>query len=381
MNYWAFGKFVDDAVSNPDALVIDEVRNRYERRTIPILGRRFQARLLPRINVSFPVTENNVLYFNYGHSMRLPHPRFVYAGLDPVYQDRGYLSRLGNPDLKPETTVSYEMGIKSQVTRRLGITFTAFNNDKYDYIVTRTIIIQDQTGRLVDKTTSINQDYARIVGLELGVNYRLGKFIRTFFNGAYQVATGKSNSAAESLLQIKQTGFVNTTKEQYLAWDRPWDFKAGVIFSADSTIRIGKISLNGFRLFISGTYKSGLRYTPYELTGQTDIGRPIYTQIIDKPYAEIGKAWHWVDLKLTRDFITKKNRGVSLSVEVKNVFNTKNSQIVNPVTGRAYEDGDAVPDSWRDLAYPNPLDRGEPPTDPARYTQGRQILYGISFKF
>jgi len=381
MNYWAFGKFVDDAVSNPDALVIDEVRNRYERRTIPILGRRFQARLLPRINVSFPVTENNVLYFNYGHSMRLPHPRFVYAGLDPVYQDRGYLSRLGNPDLKPETTVSYEMGIKSQVTRRLGITFTAFNNDKYDYIVTRTIIIQDQTGRLVDKTTSINQDYARIVGLELGVNYRLGKFIRTFFNGAYQVATGKSNSAAESLLQIKQTGFVNTTKEQYLAWDRPWDFKAGVIFSADSTIRIGKISLNGFRLFISGTYKSGLRYTPYELTGQTDIGRPIYTQIIDKPYAEIGKAWHWVDLKLTRDFITKKNRGVSLSVEVKNVFNTKNSQIVNPVTGRAYEYGDAVPDSWRDLAYPNPLDRGEPPTDPARYTQGRQILYGISFKF
>ena len=67
-----------------------------------------------------------------------------------------------------------------------------------------------------------------------------------------RVATGKSNSAAESLLQIKQTGFVNTTKEQYLAWDRPWDFKAGVIFSADSTIRIGKISLNGFRLFISG---------------------------------------------------------------------------------------------------------------------------------
>ena len=63
------------------------------------------------------------------------------------------------------------------------------------------------------------------------------------------------------------------------------------------------------------------------------------------------------------------------------MFNTKNSQIVNPVTGRAYEYGDAVPDSWRDLAYPNPLDRGEPPTDPARYTQGRQILYGISFNF
>ena len=381
LNYWAYGKFVDDAVNDPNALIIDEVRKRYEKRTVSVFGRHFQARLLPRINVSFPITENNVLYFNYGHSMRLPHPRFVYAGLDPVYQDRGYLSRLGNPDLKPETTVSYEMGIKSQVTRRLGITFAAFNNDKYDYIVTRTIVIQDQTGRLVDKTTSINQDYARIVGLELGVIYRVGKYIRTFFNGAYQVATGKSNSAAESLLQIRQTGFVNTTKEQYLAWDRPWDFKAGVIFTADSTIKLGKIPLEGFRVFISGTYKSGLRYTPYKYVGVSDIGRPLYVQVVDEPNAKIGKAWYWADLKISRDFITIKKRGISLSVEFKNIFNIRNSQIINPVTGRAYEKGDPVPDSWRDPSYPSPLDRGEPPTDPARYTQGRQILYGIQLKF
>jgi outer membrane receptor protein involved in Fe transport len=381
LNYWAFGSFVDDAIEDPDALIIDEVRNQYRRRTIPVFGRRFQARLLPRLNVSFPVTENNVLYFNYGHSMRLPHPRFVYAGLDPVYQDRGYLSRIGNPNLKPETTVSYELGIKSQVTKDLGVTFTAFNNDKYDYIVTRTIVLEDQTGRLVDRTTSINQDYARIIGLELGVNYRLGKYFRTFFNGAYQVATGKSNSAAESLLQIRQTGFVNTTKEQYLAWDRPWDFKAGITFTPDSTIKLWKVSLQGFRFFISGTYKSGLRYTPYVYNGTNDIGRPLYVRDDNRPNAEIGKAWTWVDLKITRDIVTTKKRGVSLSVEVKNLFNRRNTQIVNPVTGRAYEYGDPVPDSWRDLAYPDPLDRSTPPTDPARYTSPRQILYGLSFKF
>ncbi len=381
LNYWAFGSFVDDAIEDEEALIIDEVRNQYRDRTLPIAGRRFQARVLPRLNVSFPVTENNVLYFNYGHSMRLPHPRFIYAGLDPVYQDRGYLSRLGNPNLKPETTVSYEMGIKSQVTKHLGVTFTAFNNDKYDYIVTRTIVIEDQTGRLVDRTTSINQDYARILGLELGVNYRLAKNIRTFFNGAYQVATGKSNSAAESLLQIRQNGFVNTTKEQYLAWDRPWDFKAGFIFTPDSTIKIRKFSLQGFRVFIAGNFKSGLRYTPHVLVGSNDIGRPLFFPINDQPYAEIGESWKWVDFKLSRDIVTKKNRGVSLSIEIKNVFNNRNSQIINPVTGMAYEVGDPVPESWRDLAYPDPLDRSVPPTDPARYTQPRQILYGMSFRF
>lgn len=378
-NYWAFGEFVDDAVANPAAPIIDEVRNRYLGRTKAILGRRFQGRLLPRLNVSFPVTENNVLYFNYGHSIRQPHPRFVYAGLDPVFQDRGFLSQLGNPDLKPETTVSYELGIKSQVTKNFGLTFTAFNNDKYDYIVTRTIIIKDQTGRLVDKTTSINQDYARIVGLELGVIYRVGKYLRTFVNGGYQVATGKSNSAAESLLQIKQLGYVNTTKEQYLAWDRPWDFKAGFIFAPDSNVVLWKLPLEGFRLFVSATYKSGLRYTPHLLSDVNDIGRPIYTRIDDQPFAKVGSFWSWVDFNLSRDFLTKKGRGGSLSFQVTNLFNRQNTQIVNPVTGKAYQMGDAVPDSWRDLAYPDPLDRSLPPANPARFTEPRHMLLGVSF--
>lgn len=378
-NYWALGKFMDDAVANPDAFILDEVRRRYLDRTVSVLGRRFQARLLPRINVSFPVTENNVLYFNYGHSMRQPHPRFVYAGLDPEYQDRGYLSRLGNPDLKPETTVSYELGFKSQITKNAGITLAAFNNDKYDYIVTRTAVIADQTGRLVDRTTSINQDYARIVGIEMGLNYRVGRYVRTFFNGAYQVATGKSNSAAESLLQIRQTGFVNTTKEQFLAWDRPWDFKAGAIFSADTSVRIGRVSLNGFKAFVSGNYKSGLRYTPHELTSIDDLGRPIYTPIVDQPNAEVGSFWLWFDVRISREIIIAKKRSVQLSAEVTNILNRRNAQIINPVTGTAYESGDPVPATWRDPAYPNPLDDGVPPTDPARYTEPRHFMFSLSF--
>ena len=100
-NYWAPGKFADNAVLNPNAPVVDEIRDNYNNKTFNIGGLRWKARLLPRINVSFPVTPNNVLYFNYGHNMRLPHPRFLYAGLDPVYQDRSFLSFLGNPDLDP----------------------------------------------------------------------------------------------------------------------------------------------------------------------------------------------------------------------------------------------------------------------------------------
>ncbi|MGB0176124.1 MAG: TonB-dependent receptor domain-containing protein, partial [Owenweeksia sp.] len=230
MNFWAPGTFADDAVNNPNAPVIDQVREDYKNKTANIFGLRWKARFLPKINVSFPVTENNVLYFNYGHSMRLPHPRFLYAGLDPVYQDRSFLSNLGNPDLDPEVNVSYEIGLKSKITRDLAMTITAFNNNRFDYIVSRSVLVRDQTGRTVTKTFYINQDYAKIYGVEFGLNYRIGKYFRSFTNIAYQVARGKSNSARESALQIEQNGEVSLTREQFLRFDRPWNVNLGVVF-------------------------------------------------------------------------------------------------------------------------------------------------------
>lgn len=382
LEYWAPGKFADDAVANPDAPVTQATRDAYLEQTTPLMGRRWKARLLPKLKVTFPVTDNNMLFFNYGHSMLLPHPRFVYAGLDPVYQDRSFLSNLGNPNINPEVTVSYELGIKSKVTKNLGIEIAAFYNDKFDYIVSRRLLIRDQTGRFVEKTFFINQDYARIRGIDVRMTQRINKAFKIRVNAGYQIATGKSNTAAESALQIKQQGYVSTTKEQFLAWDRPFDVKGMVIFQGDTSTRLFGISLNHFRGSLSATIKSGLRYTPYVLTGYAPSGRPLYEQNIEAPFSKVGAPWFWADLYLARDFRFGKMRysKFSLSFEVKNLFNNKNSQIINGVTGRAYQDGDNVPIEWRDPAYPDPQDNGLPPTDPARYLQPRQVMFGLNFK-
>ncbi|MGB0979036.1 MAG: TonB-dependent receptor, partial [Croceimicrobium sp.] len=256
-NFWAPGKFADDAVADPSAPVIDQVREDYNAKTSSVFGLRWKARLLPKINVSFPVTENNVLYFNYGHSMRLPHPRFVYAGLDPTYQDRSFLSSLGNPDLDPEVNVSYEIGLKSKLNKDLAMSLTAFNNNRFDYIVSRSVIVADQTGRPTTKNFYINQDYANIYGVELALNYRIGRYFTSFSNFAYQVARGKSNSARESSLQIEQNGEVSLSREQYLAFDRPWNINMGIIFAPDSTLPILGVDFTGFRAFLSYQFTSG----------------------------------------------------------------------------------------------------------------------------
>ncbi|MEM6262757.1 MAG: TonB-dependent receptor [Bacteroidota bacterium] len=384
-NYWAPGAFADDAVANEVAPVVDAVRADYLEQTTAILGRRWKARLLPRLNVSFPVTENNVLYFNYSHSMRLPHPRFVYAGLDPVYQDRSFLSNLGNPNINPEVSVAYEVGLKSQLTKDMALTATAFYKDNFDYIVSRRIQIKDPTGRFVEKTFFINQDYARIRGIELALTRRIGKVFTGTISGAYQIATGKSNTAAESALQIRQQGFVNASAEQFLAWYRPFDCKLLLIFTPDSTTYLfNKIPLEGFRVTLSSTYKSGLRYTPYRQIGTfEETGRDRYELIEDRPFDEVGEFWFWTDLMISRDFFFgfKDNVRMSFTLEIKNLTNYRSAAIVNGVTGRGYRFGDPLPESFRDPAFPDPQDRGTPPFNPARFTTPRQVLFGVQFGF
>jgi outer membrane receptor protein involved in Fe transport len=381
--YWAPGKFADDAVNNPDAPVIDEIREEYKKRTTAFLGRRYKSRILPKLRVTFPIKANTMVYFSYGHSLQLPHPRFVYAGLDPVYQDRSFLSNLGNPNINPEVTVAYEIGLKSKVTENLALTVAAFYNDKFDYIVSRQILIKDQTGRFVEKTFYINQDYARIRGLEIGIIRRVGKMLKIYLNGGYQIATGKSNTAAESALQIKNQGFVNTTQERYLAWDRPFDLKFSLNFKPDTSVSLFTIPLKGFRFFVSSTFKSGLRYTPYVLTDTASSGRPMYEQDITQPFSKIAAPWFWTDFKLSRDFYPGKKNKQQLSVymEFKNIFNNKNSQIINGVTGKAYREGDPLPLEYRDPQYPDPQDNGVPPFNPARFLQPRQMMFGVSFAF
>lgn len=382
LNYWAPGKFADNAVSDPLSPVIDQVREDYEDNTSAFLGYRIKTRLLPRINVSFPVTENNVLYFNYSHAMRLPHPRFVYAGLDPVYQDRSFLSNLGNPDINPEVNISYEVGYKTQITKDIGLTIAAFNNNRFDYIVQRSVIVNDQTGRPVSKRMFINQDYARIIGVEGGASFRFKKHYRAFVNATYQVARGKSNSARESGLQIEQNGAVELSSEQYLAFDRPWDVTVGFVMNTDSTFKIRGKSFAGFRVFLSFNYVSGFRYTPYEQDGVQSNGRPTFVRLDDRYLEEVSKAWYQSDLKLSKNFLFKNQKtGITVSIEVRNLLNIQNSVIINPITGEAYKDGDDVPNEWRDNRYLGPQESGTPPDNPARYQAPRQILYGVTFKF
>ncbi|MCA0427747.1 MAG: TonB-dependent receptor [Bacteroidetes bacterium] len=384
--YWAPGKYVDDAVANPASPILASMRQDYLNSTTKIGDLRYKFRFLPKINATFPIAENKMLYFNYGHTTILPHPSFIYPGLDPNYQDRSTLARVGNPNLNPEVDISYELGLKSQLTSNDALTVSAFWKDKYDFVTTTSVVIPDITGRDLTRTIRINSDYARARGLEFNYIKRIGNWYQGQAAFTYMVTTGQSASANEKLKDILASGNAEDTREYYLPWDVPYDFKTNHIFKIDKKGGLfDRPWLNNISFYFETVFRSGVRYTPYVFDRiDPGTGRPIWVidPNPDARWSKRGTDWFWADLTITR-WWKRKGYYVAANIQITNIFNNKNASIINPVTGRAYRQGDDVPDSWMDPRYNDPRlgQNGPSPLNPARFLEQRHILVGVNLKF
>ncbi len=384
MDYWFPGKYVDDAVDNPDVITIpDQIRKDYKESTYSLFGRRFKARLSPRLGISHPISDNQVLFFSYGHFSKWPKPQFVYAKLSPTSAKSSF-QKFGNPNLDPETTVAYELGLKNQFSEDDVFTITAYYKDIFDYIRTRTAKITSARFATQSFITYANMDYARSRGIELEYRKRMGKWFTGVGSLSYAIVTGKSSSADEGVL-IERGDLTESIKEEYTSWDRPFTGTLTTTFFVEKGEPLfGFLPgiLDDYNVYLRFFYESGKRYTASVFTGnyETD-GRPEYETDTKNRYSKIGADWFWIDLNFEKYFSIGELK-FSVSVEVNNLLDTKNSAIINPVTGKAYEYGDNVPSSWNDPKYPDlqaPITAY--PLDPARYLTRRNIKVGMSLRF
>jgi len=385
LDYWFPGKYVDDAVANPDVVTIpDQTRKDYIDDSFGWFGnRRFKARLSPRLGISHPVSDNQMLFFSYGHFSKWPKPQFVYAKLNPLNAQSSF-QKFGNPNLNPETTVAYELGLKTQFTNDDVLTVTAYYKDIFDYVSTKSAVINSARFANQSFITYVNTDYARSRGLELEYRKRIGKWFTGTANFSYAIVTGKSSSADEGVLVVRGD-LTESIKEEYLSWDKPVTATVATNFyipQNEPLFGFGKGILDDINLYLRLFYQSGKRYTPYLFTGSYDTqGRPEYEYQTSNRYGKIGRDWFWIDMNLEKYF-TLVGLKFSVFMEVNNLLDSKNSAIINPVTGEAYEYGDDVPNSWNDPRYPDLQSPLSPyPYNPARYLTRRNIKFGISLKF
>ena len=385
LDYWFPGKYVDNAVENPAVVTIpDETRENYRNNTFSWFGnRRWKARLSPRLGISHPVSDNQTLFFSYGHFSKWPNPQFVYAKLNPLNAQSSF-QKFGNPNLNPETTVAYELGLKTQFTDDDVLTVTAYYKDIFDYVSTRTARITSARFATQRFITYVNSDYARSRGLEFEFKKRIGRWFTGSANFVYSIVTGKSSSADEGVL-ILRGDLDESIKEEFVPWDRPISASLSANFYVErgnALFGFGQGILDDYNFYLRLQFQSGKRYTPAVFTGSyLTNGKPEYETIRYDRYSQVGDNWFWIDLNFEK-YVEVGEFRFSLFMEINNLLDTKNSAIINPVTGKAYEYGDATPLSWNDPLYPDLQTPINPyPFNPARYLTKRNIKLGISFKF
>ena len=370
-DFWFPGKFVQDAINDPETIIIsDAAREKFKRETFDVFGLRGKGHLSPRLGISHPVTDRDVLYFHYGHFSQRPKGQYIYAKLKSTSPATYQL--FGNPNLNPTTTVAYEIGIKHKFNENLVMEFKAYYKDMFDYPSAERIEMENPRLGNISYLMYLNMDYARSKGIELRVKKRYAKYLSGNLNFTYAVSKGKSSTPNDNLLVQAGKLSEKPLKENFLKWDKP------IRLTLDLNFHVGENE--AFRIFgwktpekwgISTHWEleSGKRYTPL-----IDIDKEIYDSA--NPYSKLSPYWHQLDFRIYKDF---SMAGINLSflVEVENAFDAKIPRIINPYTGREYRPGDILTKTYTRDYNPKP----NPIYDPSKYRWPRTVRFGFSIRF
>lgn len=124
----------------------------------------------PRIGLSFPVTNNTVFHAQYGKFIQLPSLEYLYNGYENLkywVNSAGFSGSFGNPNLNPEKTTSYEIGVKQQVGNTFSFDVTAYYKETEDLIGIKKYPQLPNQIQVYE-----NQDYGTLRGVDISIDMR-----------------------------------------------------------------------------------------------------------------------------------------------------------------------------------------------------------------
>jgi outer membrane receptor protein involved in Fe transport len=219
----------------------------------------------PRLGIAFPISERDRFYFNYGKMFQIPIFTYLYRNIN--WDFSGAFPMVGNPDISPETTIYYEMGIEHQIGLNWKLKLAGFYKDikgltdteRYFYTASNYYTIY------------YNIDYGNIRGFEITLDKRLSNYFGGFINYTYSIAVGKSSSSRQNYDLIWE-GTIVPKEESYLDWDQRHTANSNIYFT------VGKDRAPFNLNFLKNTntnlifrYGSGLPYSPPQRTRIPEI--------------------------------------------------------------------------------------------------------------
>ena len=138
----------------------------------------------PRLGVSFPVTVDSKLYFNYGHFYSMPTPDDLY--LIRRLTGTNNVSLVADPNAPLPRTIAYELGFEQSMFEQYLIHVAGYYKDVSDERTTTTYVSAD--GK-VNYALFTNNLYEDIRGFEASISKNRGDWFQGFVNYTYMVST------------------------------------------------------------------------------------------------------------------------------------------------------------------------------------------------
>ncbi|UCH62971.1 MAG: TonB-dependent receptor [Fidelibacterota bacterium] len=171
-----------------------------------------QFALSPRLGVSFPVTPNSKLYFNYGHFYQMPLAQYLYT-----LQQKSFTANLssivaiGDPNILMPRTVSYELGYDHNLFDQYLLRIAGYLKD-VDRQTSFRVFVSD----FVKYTLALPLNYNDASGWELTFSKVKGDWIRGFVNYTYMsFSSGNFGPAAVIRNPLDRLEYDPITQDHY----------------------------------------------------------------------------------------------------------------------------------------------------------------------
>jgi outer membrane receptor protein involved in Fe transport len=328
----------------------------------------------PRLGISFAVTDKSVMYASYGHFFQPVELGELYQSLNVDFTTGRPL--IGNPDLPPQKTVAYEIGLKYAFTPDVAGEITAYFKDVSDLLATRktTSLYQDNP---VTYDMFVIEDFAVIKGIDISISKRASEFLSGTVTYSYLNAQGTGSSPREGYYIYSSSTTPIPKREYPLEFDVTHSLKTNVNLYLPPDFGPELMFFKPFADFnanVQFNYASGAPYTPEDSRGN--------------PSPDVGSkrmpSTHTTDLRIDKMFNVGEMFSWGLFLDVRNLFDVENVVDVYKNTGLPDDNGNppdpegyATEAAWR-AAYENWKIRYR---DPANYSNPRIIRTGAILQF
>ncbi len=372
---------------------------------------RSYSMISPRFGVSFPITENSLLHFNYGHYYQMPplDQMFEFLYFKPVYLVKEIIaerklaaqegrapkhikSTAGDPErvvaltvepLRPQKTIMFEAGIKHNFGDIVILDITAFYKDIFDQTDER-VGLFDRLIKGIDPYTgkiNANQSYAAYLSGDYGDSRGFEVSLRTLFNKNinldlnYGFSRSTTGRASPKIITYDENGNptyqwdteVNKRIPTERSFSRPHILRANLFLSYPKSDESSIINI-----LLGGTSLSFL----YRFTSGQTFTLALPTDPPDTYDNYRYPAIHNVDLKIDKLFNLYRTHELTVYLQVTNLFNTKNLRSYGSVvfntnaTVKYVKTGEVstVDEGGYDISWQNYYDK-------------RRFYFGVKYSF